>query len=301
MTQAATVQHIKESRVPSPELHRPALATRDSRLATEAEPLGELLARRREAVRMMDYQVLGRIDWFRLENGKLIDFGKHGPMLGELETGELVLLDKWRGLPDEISGAGKACPDCQQKCDECKKGKRTCTALGCGGQGFTASSPAECRAPGCAKRAGKFNPECKVCGGSGMIFPRKRCLGCKGSGIVVCGLCRGTSKRPVGMRRGKTCGTCNGNQLIFKRTPRKLADYMLGFLRAKDNEGALLPTVGPITSIVFCDRADPAAVPCELSITPDRHGNLMALLLEGITPGSDMHLIGGVPHLRRAF
>lgn len=257
---AVKTKPLAESETLQP-VHR-ELAERDQRTMqgqfkmTDARPTG----------------ILGRLAHLRMHDSTALDFRKEGPALAQLSTGEIVLLEPWRGLPNiPLLDSRKICPDCQLKCDECVKGKRLC--MRCGGAGDILVHAAQ---------------------------PRVLCPGCKGSKQERCGLCSGTGMRSTGYVRdtrnkketalvsspgAARCLTCSGKGYCFEWKPQDISSFCAGLL-----EGMMII---PLASVAFVPMGE-GDVPGVIISSPDLNGNQMELLIEG----ERAWFYGGVPRIK---
>lgn len=267
------------------------------------QSLATIFAERDRLVRRGDYEIQGQLLFVRTENGD-IDFGKNGPFVGKLQTGELVLLDEWRGLPDLHSLTTELCDDCRHDCDACDaKGKRLCMHMHCGGEGRLILSYDPCPAPGCVRATGKAKRDCPQCGGGGQVPGQTQpCPECKGTKQQTCPQCQGSGRMATGRLNGAAipkigepaipyCATCNGTGRKLKREKQDFKEYVLGEL-----EG--FTCLGPINGLVW--KADQMRDPEQgfemCRIEPDKSGNLAALLvMKPQQIGQPMYLLGGRP------
>ncbi len=250
------------------------------------------MAERDAAVAAGEFDTIGQLAVVHTLQGTAMDFRKSGPMVGQLADGSLVILSEWAGLPDIPSALDQPCPDCLTECDECVKGKRNCTAQGCGGAGQV-KTPVTC--PDC-KKLGRNNPECKTCRGIGTLDKFSACKVCKGSGVVACALCRGTGRMNTGTASGRVekrgrppepvCKTCNGAKRKLKSKSQSMQAFQFSQVEGH-------PCYGPILKLLFHGMRGDAG-PSTVEVLPDTGGNYMVLMLDRLG-GRRAYLMGGVP------
>lgn len=140
---------------------------------------------------------------------------------GTVDRAKFILPGRWFGLPDLQTVTANQCPECLRDCDLCEgSGKQICTGMGCGGRGWIDGPFQPCPGKRCNAETGKFNPKCKLCGGSGQIAQQLTCTICHGQKTMVCQRCRGRLKYSTGFKNGalyslternEKCKSCLGS------------------------------------------------------------------------------------------
>jgi len=273
------------------------------------EKLEKLLDQHRDLVLQREYQVLGFIDFIWVVRGAglvKIDYRKVGPRLAfSPETGDLLLLSGWNGLPDLPSAESQPCQACLGTCGDCNgTGKKPCTLAGCAGSGYLKTKFGLC--PGCLGGSLKrTNPKCKLCNGRGEVAEPEKCKGCDADGQAQCAPCRGTGKISTGRANGKKdgmdpetrqwisappCKGCNGLGRTGQTQPQDYRQFVNGRLGNRI-------AIGPVQRILWHTPGEGSRFQ-EAQISPDNGGNLMVLLLDGEDTGAKQYLVGGVPQIK---
>ncbi|MBZ5522253.1 MAG: hypothetical protein LAP21_08425 [Acidobacteriia bacterium] len=285
-----------------------ATQTPSRRVPQPDATLDQILDRQRELVLQREYQPLGVIDFIfvqRATSALKMDYRKSGPRLGvNLDTGDMLLLTPWQGLP-ELDADAQPCTACLATCGDCEgKKKRPCTLAGCGGSGYVSTRYVVC--PECLGSPGKKTiPDCWKCGGRGEVPAPEKCAGCDEKGLAPCAACKGSGQVSTGRHEGKKdyyddklkqfvtvprCQICNGQGRVVRTQPQDWKQYVHGQL-----EGKLC--FGPVTRIVWHTLGDGARFQ-SCDITADSRGNLMVLMLENNQVGARQYLLGGVVQIR---
>ena len=272
--------------------------------------LDQVLDRQRELVLQREYQPLGMIDFIYVLRGAgellKMDYRKSGPRLAiNYDTGDLLLLTPWQGLPDVDQAGAQACSACLAKCGDCQgKGRKPCTLTGCAGTGYVSTRYVAC--PAClGSPAKKTKPDCEPCRGRGEVPDPEKCVGCDERGLAACATCSGSGKVATGREKGQSdawnevrgqfmtaprCKKCNGQGRIVATQPQDYRQFVHGQLQTK-------LCLGPIARIVWHTVGEGARFQ-SCDVQPDRHGNLMVLMLENNQPGARQYLLGGEIHIR---
>ncbi|MBZ5523577.1 MAG: hypothetical protein LAP21_15190 [Acidobacteriia bacterium] len=282
--------------------------------ATPEQLLAQTLNRHRELILQREYQPLGVIDFIFVQRGRElvpIDYRKDGPRIAwNGDTGDLLCLSNWLGLPDRKLAIGDPCKACMATCGDCKgKGKKPCTLTNCAGSGWIKAKFVLCSE--CLGGPGKKTiPDCWACNGRGEVPEAFKCEGCDDKGLAKCARCDGAGQVPTGREKGRvdgydeksnsfvtapTCKKCNGQGRQVKTEPQPWQAFVNGQLQV---DGQIMIAIGPIRRIVWHTLGENAQFKsCE--INPDQGGNLMVLLLESQTakPLCRQYLVGGVPQI----
>jgi hypothetical protein len=250
------------------------------------------------------YRGLGVIDFIYVVRGSntlTMDFRKNGPRLAlNDDTGDLLLVNNWAGLPDRLDGNNAAlCQACMASCPPCNgTGKTRCVIAGCAGSGYVKSKYVPC--PNClGSSSQKTDPGCERCGGRGEVPDPVKCVGCDENGMSQCARCKGEGKVPTGRKGGSTdyddprCPKCNAMCRMVGSQPQPWQQFVNGRLQV--DQGQML-ALGPISRIVYHTTGEGARFGA-VKVDPDRGGNLMVLLLEGEAVGSRQYLVGGNPQI----
>jgi hypothetical protein len=285
------------------------VALNNRKAQQQDDPLEQILDRQRELVLQREYQVLGIVDFIWVVRGAgtvKMDYRKSGPRLAfNPETGDMLVLSGWQGLPDLPLPDAQPCAACQATCGDCDgKGKKPCTLAGCAGSGYNKNKYVPC--PDCLGSSfKKTNPECPECNGRGEVPEPEKCKGCDEQGLAQCPACRGTGKVSTGRAGGKkesidpatrvwtpapTCKPCNGQGRTVKTQPQDWHPFVNGRLGNRI-------AIGPIQRILWHTPGEGSRFQ-EAQISPDAGGNLMVLLLDSDQPGAAQHLIGGVAQIK---
>ena len=286
--------------------------TKPRRVPQPDATLEQILDRHRELMLMREYQPGGIVDfiWVVRPGGTVqMDFRKQGPRIGfNAETGDLLVLSPWQGLPDLALPDAALCTACLGTCGDCQgKGMKPCTLPGCAGSGFRATRFEPC--PKCLGSEKKqTNLKCGECRGRGEVPIKDKCPGCDKDGQAQCARCQGKGKIATGRANGASdgvdgsgiwkaapvCKSCNGQGRIIASKPQEWKQFVHGRLTVQGRE---MIALGPIARILWHTMGEGARFQsCE--IAPDRGGNLMVLLLEGDQPGARQFLVGGVPQIK---
>ncbi len=278
-----------------------------------------MMTARHEAHRRGNYVVLGSVSLLQTAHGVLrfpVAGGvATGPTIGYVTDSEskpnpqqLVVLTSWEGVPDLREKTDKFCTACLADCDNCgATGKKICEGVGCGGSGWTPGPFEQCGAPGCAKDAGKFNPSCEVCHGSGQIVPHLECLMCKGTGKMICPVCKGETRYATGIKGGAKdwtlgkCETCHGEQRQAFVKPQPIEAFINAVF--PDPKNGPIIAVGPITSYIVDltqeMREQENTVVKIFDVKEDAAGDHLFLLIDTASNPPWPYLVGGLLLERR--
>ncbi len=257
--------------------------------------LTNLLHERADIVRRGDFKILGRIGRMETPRGVIQFPHDSGPVIafvierndsGEavrVSETEIVIVNAWQGLPNVRINTDKPCQECLAHCDVCvsngeSTGRKTCER--CGGRKKIAGPSVACDADGCTEKAGRFNPECTKCFGSGMIVPLVDCPGCEGKGDQICPQCRGAKMYATGNQggatdwRSPTCQHCRGTRFEGSEVQQIEADYTNW--TGENN----LRAIGPITRFVVEPVGGAGIPPRMFDVDQDTGGNYMTLVLD---------------------
>lgn len=216
------------------------------------------------------------------------------------EGGMLIAVEPWPGTPPVLlPDLDTICTVCAIPCGQCNAtGKCICQV--CGGSKACAYSTGQCQADGCAEKAGRFNPECKTCFGTGSRKIAELCKNCDDEGKSKCYGCNGTGKRPTGNAPGTDmnavtagavlatpCPACNGKMRSMIEKPQDLTAHISTIF-----EGYTL--IGPVQSFLlqrqdFSDKNGLVAV----DVKPNKDGYPMMLVLERNEIGSPVYVMNG--------
>lgn len=275
----------------------------------QQDPLEQILDRQRELVLQREYQVLGTVDFIWVVRGATslkMDYRKSGPRLAfNPETGDMLVLSTWQGLPDLPGEDSQPCPACAATCGDCDgAGKKPCTLAGCAGTGYLKTKYVPC--PDClGSSLKKTNPKCDECRGRGEVPEPEKCKGCDENGMSQCSACRGKGKVSTGRAGGKrdgidaatrvwttapVCKSCTGTGRTVKMQPQDWRPFVNGRLGNRI-------AIGPIKRILWHTPGEGSKFQ-EAQISPDAGGNLMVLLLESDQPGAAQYLVGGVAEIK---
>jgi len=266
------------------------------------QALEQLLGQLRDVARTKQYALLGRLSIVNIQRPdrvKTIDFRKDGPVLGKIPgTDQLIVTSPWQGLPEKWDSTDEFCPDCLAPCDVCDAtGKKACEGYKCGGSGKVPGPTEACPRKGCLKFTGKVNLQCALCKGSGNYVPFHDCPMCQASGKMICSSCRGTKRRPTGIRGGSlnwrdpACETCGGSKFNHKNIPQRIDDFV------NARVGSMI-ALGPIVRFVVESVGGSGDPPQVYDVVADANGQHLVLLLEEDRTGAGAYLIGGVLNLQ---
>ena len=291
----------------------PTTAPKQSRAAQADLTLEQILDRQHELVLQREYVPLGKIDYIYVPRGGTLvkmDYRKDGPRLAfNPDTGDLLLLSAWNGLPNLATGEGTPCQSCVAVCGDCKgTGAKQCTLAGCGGSGQITTQFRAC--PDCLGGAGnKTKPDCATCNGRGEVVKPEKCRGCDDNGLAKCFPCGGSGKVSTGREKGQSdyydqvanrfvsvpaCKACSGKGRTAPTQPQDWRQFGWGQVNIG---GKNMAALGPIQRIVW-HTMDSNGKFQSCNVTPDRGGNLMVLLLESDQPGSKQYLVGGITEIK---
>lgn len=273
-----------------------------------------MMRERHDAHRRGFYAVLGSISLFETARGILrfpvVDQRPTGPTIGYVTDQEknpdpqkLVVLTEWNGLPDLNDKTEEFCPDCLADCPICNAtGQKICEGLNCGGRGWTPGPLVDCDGAGCLKDSGKFNPECKKCGGFGQLHPQLECKVCKGTGKMICSYCKGKTRYATGIKGGSTdfmvgrCPSCQGTQRMMRVQQQSLETHINALL--PDPKKGPIVAVGPIFSYVVDlteEQREAIGTPLKIfDVNPDAAGDRMFLLIDSSSSPKWPYLVGGL-------
>ena len=227
-----------------------------------------------EITRRGDFDDIGRLSYLQVAGDEgqlhLIDFRKDGPHLGQARSvNQIVITDRWNGIPARLERSEQFCPACLAKCDVCKgKGKKTCEGAFCGGQGY------------------RLEPT-----------GRKPCPMCKGTKLMPCAACKGTGRRSTGLAGGEyrddsrvpaqaKCSTCKGYQHVIREDavdPTEFPSRTIG----------TMVVIGPLVRFTVVPST-PHTVPATYEVTEDLGGDPMMLVIESSQLPCAAYLIGGM-------
>lgn len=280
-----------------------------NQVAQIEDPLQQVLDRQRELVLQREYQVLGTVDFIWVVRGATslkMDYRKSGPRLAfNPETGDMLVLSTWQGLPDLAQAESQPCTACLATCGDCDGvGKKPCTLAGCAGTGYLKTKYVPC--PDClGSSLKKTNPDCDECRGRGEVPEPEKCKGCDEQGMSQCSACRGKGKVSTGRAGGKRdgidpgtrvwtpapiCKSCTGTGRNAKTLPQDWRPFVNGRLGDRI-------AIGPINRILWHTPGEGSRFQ-EAQISSDSGGNLMVLLLDSDQPGASQHLIGGAVQIK---
>lgn len=272
-----------------------------------------MMSLRHEAHRRGMYLVVGTISLIETAAGVLrfpVQMSKPtGPTVGYVTDGEgtpdpqkLVVLTPWEGIPDLHEKTETFCSHCLADCFVCNAtGKKRCEGLQCGGRGWTPGPFEDCDGAGCVVENGRFNPDCKKCRGTGHLAPPVECLMCKGSGVMVCSFCKGSTRYATGIKDGGSdfeagrCTFCNGEQREIITRPQKLEPHINAML--PDPKTGPICAIGPIVTLVVDlteENAKQIGTPLRIfDVKADHAGDHLFLLLDSSSSPAWPYLVGG--------
>lgn len=263
------------------------------------EGLQQFLQQLRDIVRTRQFRLIGRLSRVQVVRpdgaAKTIDFRKDGPVLGfAIDTEQIVVTTPWSGIPPKWDDTDQFCQDCLADCDVCDAtGSKVCEGYKCGGSGTVPLPMVACPAVGCLEITGHVNPKCAQCGGSGMFVPKGDCPMCAGTGRMTCSVCRGTKKRPTGIKDGRhdwrlpACPACGGSKFAHTEIPQEISGFV-------DVRIGPMVALGPITRFAVESVGGEGSPPQVFDVQADSNGQHMVILLEHERPGAGAFMIGGV-------
>lgn len=263
-----------------------------------AEGFQQFLQQLRDIVRTRQFRLIGRlsrVQVVRPEGAKTIDFRKEGPVLGfAVGTEQIVVTTPWNGIPSKWDDTDRFCPDCLADCDVCgATGKKVCEGYKCGGSGKVPLPMVSCPAEDCLGITGQVNLKCAQCGGSGSFVPKGDCQMCAGTGQMTCSVCRGTKKRPTGIKGGSydwrqpACQACWGSRFAHTEIPQEIMQFV-------DVRIGPMLALGPIVRFAVESVGGEGTPPQVFDVQADSNGQHMVIFLEHEQPGAGAFMIGGV-------
>lgn len=256
------------------------------------------LQKLRDIVRTQQFRLIGRlsrVQVVRPDGAKTIDFRKDGPVLGfALGTEQLVVTTPWNGIPAKWDDTDQFCQRCLADCDVCNAtGEKVCEGYKCGGSGKVPLPMVPCPADDCLQHSGQVVPKCAQCGGTGNFVPKGDCKMCAGTGRMTCSVCRGTKKRPTGIKGGSydwrqpACAACGGSRFAHREIPQPLSDFV-------DARIGSMVALGPIVRFAVDSIGGEGTPPKVFDVQADSNGQHLVILLEHELPGAAVFMIGGV-------
>lgn len=275
-----------------------AVSTLPAPAPSSGAELQPLLQQLRDIARMRRYSMIGRlsrVQVMRPAGAKTIDFRKDGPVLAfAVGSEQIIVTTPWPGLPSKWDDTDQFCKDCLSACDVCNAtGKKVCEGFQCGGSGKVPLPIVACSADECLEKTGHVNPKCTECGGSGNFSPKGDCKMCGGTGVMTCPVCRGSSKRPTGIKDGSVnwkdpaCSSCQGSKFAHTEIPQAISDFV-------DVRIGPMIALGPIVRFAVESVGGEGTPPQVFDVMADSEGRHMVILLESEQPGAGAFMIGGV-------